>query len=205
MDNNFDPNNNPYTNGNSLKTDEQNPYMPNQNQAPQNPYMPNRNQAPQNPYMPNRNQAPQNPYPQNPYGQPQNPYPQNPYGQPINPYQMYNGKRILTPEEDKRANILCTISLILWLGPSLVLSMIRRTILTTSGNISSTRGFEWFSMISGWCFLGSLALLIYVRIKYKENTFGKVLMWIYIILAALAIVAVFMFAIACGETLRGCN
>ena len=36
MDNNFDPNNNPYTNGNSLKTDEQNPYMPNQNQAPQN-------------------------------------------------------------------------------------------------------------------------------------------------------------------------
>ena len=193
MGNQYNPDN-PYTNGKSPQSSDTNPYIPN-NQVPQNPYMPN-NQAPQNPYMPN-NQVPPNPYGQNGYAP--NPYGQNGYAP--NPYQQYSGRlQPLSPEDNKKANILCTISLCLCFLPSILLAFLRQ-----AGVSGDNTAFEVLSMISGWSVIASWVLVIIVRVKYKQNTFGKVLMWLYIILAILGLVAFFMLLVACTDMVRHCN
>ena len=47
--------------------------------------------------------------------------------------------------------------------------------------------------------------MIIVRVKYKNNTFGKVIMWIYIILLALGIIAVIILIVTCVNIIRECN
>lgn len=50
-----------------------------------------------------------------------------------------------------------------------------------------------------------LVLMIIVRVRYKNNLFGKILMWIYIVLCALAIIGVLLLIAVCGSILRDCN
>lgn len=54
----------------------------------------------------------------------------------------------------------------------------------------------------------SVAIVIYVRIKYPSNLFGKILMWILIIIV-ICIIAFIIFIISfcmwCENELRGCG
>lgn len=50
-----------------------------------------------------------------------------------------------------------------------------------------------------------LVLMIIVRVRYKDNVFGKILLWIYIIFGVLVILGVILFIAACGAILKDCN
>ena len=59
--------------------------------------------------------------------------------------------------------------------------------------------------------IAGIVLVIYVRVKYPKNIFGKVLMWIYIVLAVLILIAFIVMLVACTlacsyliETCQGC-
>ncbi len=189
MDNNQNPDN-PYTNGNNPYMPNQqgqpNPYIPNQQGQP-NPYMPNQQGQP-NPYMPNQ----QNAYIPNNQFNPNADMPQFGYHKPIS---------TLTPEENKRANILCGISLFLcFLLPGILMG-----IYGGSGYDKGGAGYNIFSTLSGLSFIGAWIIAIYVRVRYKENTFGKVLIWVYVSFFILLILgAILMFA-TCAAIIRDCN
>ena len=59
-------------------------------------------------------------------------------------------------------------------------------------------------MFGAW--VASWVLMIVVRVKYKTSTFGKVLMWIYIIgaiLSVLAVIAIIAFFAAAFAACAG--
>ena len=49
-----------------------------------------------------------------------------------------------------------------------------------------------------------MVIIIYVRVKYPKNTFGKVLMWIYIVMFVLYIITMAVIIIACGIACSAC-
>ena len=59
------------------------------------------------------------------------------------------------------------------------------------------------------CWIAALVLMIIVRVNYPHNTFGKVLMIIYIIFGVLFLIGVMMLLAACGaltgEFLDSCH
>ncbi len=168
-----------------------------------------------NPYQQNP-QCQQNPqYQQYPQGMPCNPNMQEPYAyrpQPLPPFSVTN------PMENKRANILCIISLVCAVVPfliSLVMAMMSDSYITatTIENYAMvaviSRIVSILNMLSS---IAALVLMIVARAKYPRNVFAKVLMWVYIALIILAVVlfAIVMisFAIACNscvESLEGCG
>ena len=91
-------------------------------------------------------------------------------------------------EDDKYANILCIISIILTFGASFVLGILSYN----ARNLESA-----FDYIGGLCPLIGLVLMIVARVKYPNNKFAKILMWIYIVLIILGIVAFILLTIAC--------
>ncbi len=229
MENNNQNPDNPYTNGNSSPGG-QNPYMPEQPEAPKNVYMPNQGQNPympnqgQNPYMPNQGQNPympnqgQNPYMpnqgQNPYmpnqapNQGQNVYiPNQPnqgaYNQNIYPphYGYERAPSDLTPEENKRANILCVCSIImLFIGPAFFMALSEGM-----GWTQSDYGYRVNNMLATLSFMGAWIMVIYVRVRYKANTFGRVLLWVYIMLMITLVVGVILFMAACNAMCRSAH
>jgi hypothetical protein len=52
--------------------------------------------------------------------------------------------------------------------------------------------------------VASVVILIYARVKYPDNVFAKVLMWIYIIIAVLWIVFWAVVLISCGFAFGAC-
>lgn len=230
MENNNQNPDNPYTNGNSSPGG-QNPYMPEQSEAPKNVYMPNQGQNPympnqgQNPYMPNQGQNPyiqspgQNVYiPNQPQVQ-QSPYtrqqqiqqnvyiPNQPnqgaYNQNIYPphYGYERAPSDLTPEENKRANILCVCSIImLFIGPAFFMALSEGM-----GWTQSDYGYRVNNMLATLSFMGAWIMVIYVRVRYKANTFGRVLLWVYIILMITLVVGVILFMLACNAMCRSAH
>lgn len=214
MENNNQNPDNPYTNGNSSPGG-QNPYMPEQSEAPKNVYMPNQGQNPymtnqgQNPYMPN--QAPnqgQNVYIPNQPRVQQNVYiPNQPnqgaYNQNIYPphYGYERAPSDLTPEENKRANILCVCSIImLFIGPAFFMALSEGM-----GWTQSDYGYRVNNMLATLSFMGAWIMVIYVRVRYKANTFGRVLLWVYIILMITLVVGVILFMAACNAMCRSAH
>ncbi len=223
MENNNQNPDNPYTNGNSSPGG-QNPYMPEQSEAPKNVYMPNQGQNPympnqgQNPYMPNQGQNPympnqaqnqgQNVYiPNQPQVQ-QNVYiPNQPnqgaYNQNIYPphYGYERAPSDLTPEENKRANILCVCSIImLFIGPAFFMALSEGM-----GWTQSDYGYRVNNMLATLSFMGAWIMVIYVRVRYKANTFGRVLLWVYIMLMITLVVGVILFMAACNAMCRSAH
>lgn len=98
-----------------------------------------------------------------------------------------------TPEQQqqdkKNANILAGISAV-----CLALSLL----------LGGVNGKDLSGLIA-ILFQAGLVLMIICRVKYKDSVFGKVMMWIYIILFALAIIGVLLFIAACGAILKDCN
>ncbi len=103
-----------------------------------------------------------------------------------------------TPKDDKRANILCIISLACEFLPFLIasiLSIFTSTIteltevnVDTEASALSEICTNIFGTVSLLLMIAGLAIMIYVRVKYPKNVFGKVLMWLYIILGIISII-----------------
>ena len=149
------------------------------------------------------NQYNQQAYP-NQYGQQS--YPNNLQGYPVDPQ---FDKKYISPEDNQKANIMCVISLVChfivpFLGSFLLGGMTSSFTETNDVSAGSTIT-SLFSLIVSCSYLASWVLMIIVRVKYKNNTFGKVIMWIYIILLALGIIAVIILIVTCVNILRECN
>ena len=111
-------------------------------------------------------------------------------------------------EDNKKANILCTISLVLFVCP--VITAIFYGVLENAFKVNNqlevagSSVMEIASEISGVFYVAALVLMIIVRVKYPKNTFGKILMWIYIVLTALALIAFVVMMIACSLACGAC-
>ncbi len=125
----------------------------------------------------------------------------------------------MSEEDRKKANTLCIISTILLVAPK-ILSCIGTFISSTitgehiSKFLYSALATRMVSSmmsalygLSSLCTIASLVLMIIVRVKYPKSTYGKVLMWIFIILGIIMILAFLMllaFCISCSNSLKGC-
>ena len=119
-------------------------------------------------------------------------------------------------DDERKANVFCIASLICVFLPrvlqflgyllfgTLLQQVGRESVLydRISGALSA---FGILFLIAG------IVLVIYVRVKYPKNIFGKVLMWIYIVLAVLILIAFIVMLVACTlacsyliETCQGC-
>lgn len=111
----------------------------------------------------------------------------------------YNSEKEQEKHDNSQANLLCTISVILTFGVSLIIHLF--PILDVVEYITSS------------CSLAGLVLMIIARVKYPKNTFAKVLMWLYIIgiiISTILMIAVFVMCgtacISCANTdFSGCN
>ena len=50
--------------------------------------------------------------------------------------------------------------------------------------------------------IAGLAVIIYVRVRYPANLFGKVLMWLMVILYAMALLTLAVTIVSCGGALK---
>ncbi len=120
---------------------------------------------------------------------------------------------MMSPEErsarKKQANILCFISLGLHFLPELlsgVLGAILDSIRDASEIANSSEAFtSVLSLILGGTYIASWVLMIIARVKYKESVFAKVLMWIYIGILALSILAVILIIAMCAYLVKDCQ
>lgn len=109
----------------------------------------------------------------------------------------------MSPEDNKRANMFSLLSLGLFLlGPMMyaVCEGIWGDIDNWSGGLKNC-----ISSLSGLFLLGSLVALVYVRVKYPKNVFGKVLMYLAIILVIGTIAMFILMVIACSILCEGCR
>lgn len=134
---------------------------------------------------------------------------------------MSNLNQIETPAEKRLGNKWSWISLICFVGGILinmgspVLLGVFDAFFEVNNELSEamvTLVEVAYLICSGVSFLASVAalvIMIYVRVKYPRNIFGKVLMWVYIVVIALYIItmAVIIIAcsIACGSCMNDCQ
>lgn len=120
------------------------------------------------------------------------------------------------PDDERKANVFCIASLICVFLPR-VLQFLGYLLF---GTLFQRVGREsvLYDRISGalsalgiLSLIAGIVLVIYVRVKYPKNIFGKVLMWIYIVLAVLILIAFIVMLVACTlacsyliETCQGC-
>ena len=100
-----------------------------------------------------------------------------------------------TIQDEKNANLLCIISLILYFGSGIVFGLLF-SLFPNGSKLES---------LSGLSPLAGIVLMIVARIKYPKNKFAKVLMWIYISLTILGLIAMAIFLVACAYALKDCN
>ncbi len=129
---------------------------------------------------------------------------------------MNNQNLIETPEDKKKGNMWSWISL----GCYVSQFVINVAVVILSGALSTTfteieelseltYGLSEIivtigSCVSGLASIAALVIMIYVRVKYPKNIFGKVLMWVYIALFIMYIVAMVAIIIACGIACNAC-
>ena len=110
-----------------------------------------------------------------------------------------NNKSVKQNEDDKKANLLCILSLISFFGVTILESILN----IFASKISATI-FDAIYSISSLCILAGLTLMIVARVKYPNNKFVKIVMWIYIVTIGLGIVSLMLAIISCGIGLRNC-
>ena len=100
--------------------------------------------------------------------------------------------------EGKTPNILCAISLACEILPTVIsgitisalYNVMDENASSLSDIVTNILGiFDFILMAAG------LILMIYVRIKYPKNVFGKVLMWLYIASAIIMVLLVIAYAL----------
>lgn len=138
---------------------------------------------------------------------------------------MYNGQQESVPQQQiiaqdqpvysqtqddaaarkKKANTLCFISLGLSLTPLvLTILMVSINIATSGENVLEGLLGKLISSLYGGSYIGSWVTMIIARVKYKESVFAKVLMWVYIGIAILGVIAFIVLMVMCINTLRSC-
>lgn len=127
---------------------------------------------------------------------------------------------IETPEDKKKGNFWSWISLACFAGGFVADALIAVFMgvlnsitynLTSTANVSemTNAASEAFIAIGGCVSIllaiAALVIMIYVRVKYPKNIFGKVLMWVYIVLFAMYIIFMAVVIIACGIACAACT
>ena len=120
------------------------------------------------------------------------------------------------PEDERKANVFCIASLICVFLPRVLQFLgylLFGTLLQQVGreSVLYDRISGALSALGILFLIAGIVLVIYVRVKYPKNIFGKVLMWIYIVLALLILIAFIVMLVACTlacsyliETCQGC-
>ena len=113
---------------------------------------------------------------------------------------MYNDMN--APEDERKANIFCIASLICVFLPRVLQFLgylLFGTLLQQVGreSVLYDRISGALSALGILFLIAGIVLVIYVRVKYPKNIFGKVLMWIYIVLAVLILIAFIVMLVAC--------
>lgn len=124
--------------------------------------------------------------------------------QQINNYK--NIDKVEQQVDNHLANILCTISLILYFGGPIVSTLLSMIRYVTHYNVSPIYDgiISLLMSLSGLSILAAYVLMIIARVKCPTSKYAKIVMWIYIILLALEVIAIIILAIACGWWLGNC-
>ena len=94
-----------------------------------------------------------------------------------------------TPVDDqKQANTLCIISMILYFGSGII-SAIIAALADKIPHLSSLSG------LVGFCPLAGFIICVVARARYPKSKFAKTLLIVYIVLFVLAVVAVILLAV----------
>ena len=104
------------------------------------------------------------------------------------------------------ANVMCIISLVcMYVIPivAVIISGGLSNIADKDESITSMFASAMSLAISA-SGLAAWVLMIIVRVKYPKNVFGKVLMWLYIIMLVLGVIGIIVLFVACINTLRNC-
>ena len=127
---------------------------------------------------------------------------------------------IETPEDKKKGNFWSWMSLACFAGGFVVDALMAVFMgvlnsitynLTSTANVSEATNVASEAFIAiGGCVsillaIAALVIMIYVRVKYPKNIFGKVLMWVYIVLFAMYIIFMAVVIIACGIACAACT
>lgn len=119
-------------------------------------------------------------------------------------------QKVKTPE-DQLAEKLCIASVICYFGAPII-SSILSSITDFTSSLSSSNADDLLSNVMFWPIglvlaLGPLAgiiLMIIARVKAPKNTFGKVLMWVYIALFILKVLAIIAIILLFGAMVAAC-
>ena len=129
---------------------------------------------------------------------------------------MNNKNLIETPEEKRKGNFWSWISLICCLSRFFidifiaVSSGVMMAIFSESAELGSIMTvFSEVMVTIGTCVsiavgIAAVVIMIYVRVKYPRNIFGKVLMWVYIVAFAIYIILMVVVIIALGIACAAC-
>ena len=111
---------------------------------------------------------------------------------------LYNNTKMntLSEKDEHTANMLALFSLIFGFGADLLIGAIGM-ILPDLKDLLTNLG-----IVGGLPLLG-LILMIVARVKYPQNKFAKVVMWIYIASAILTVLAVIILFATCIAACRG--
>lgn len=133
---------------------------------------------------------------------------------------MGNKNIIETPEEKKKGNFWSWISLGCFVGRFVVGAVIAFVSGLATSLFSRIDDVEKIgeatTVVSDMIFalgtcasiamsIAALVIMIYVRVKYPKNTFGKVLMWVYIVSFVIYIIIMVAVIIACGIACAACT
>lgn len=122
--------------------------------------------------------------------------------------QYYQPNQVPDPKkDDKLPNILCGISLACEIVPYILSGIVMYIASAlTEGDTSSV--YEIITSIMGTLnvlfMIAGLVLMIYVRVKYPKNIFGKVLMWLYIIMGIIGIIVFIVYMVFIMVTCVAC-
>jgi len=117
-------------------------------------------------------------------------------------------------DSNKKVNTLCWISLACLVVP-FILTVFYSSFLENTAMEKNEILSGIFEFIFTLAEILGVVLMLYVRIKYPKNIFGKVVMWLYII-ALVIIILLIIFVITlcdgcitglvgCGDEIRGCD
>lgn len=104
-------------------------------------------------------------------------------------------------DENHLANVLCTISLCLYFAGSTVIGILVMMLsaIPFTGPLAGL-----LSLASGLCPIAAYVLMIIARVKCPKSTYAKVVMWIYIVLFILSVIALIIMMVACAGLLASC-
>ena len=113
--------------------------------------------------------------------------------------ELENEKKITNNNEDnKKANMLCILSIALAVVPMLI-GPFFRSILPENSVI-----LENISAILKIGFPAAFIIMIYVRCEYPKNSLGKVLMILYIIIPIIPVIFACLFLAMCFGAAPSC-